>query len=504
MSIQKDPKRTKTKYLLTIERLLRILTLIFGALVAILYIWVALSRMNYPFDLEWIEGGMTEIVRRILIGQSMYVPPSVNFTPFLYPPVYFYLTALVAKFTGFGFFPLRLVSFSASCISGATIFAIIRRETRNDFAAIIAACLFFAMFYAAGAWLDIARVDSLFLAFILLTFYFIPITQTGYALLAGLFAALAILTKQTALIICLPLALYLFVTNWKRGLIFSATTALIVGIVTLWFNIQSDGWYVYYVFTLLNQQTEWLIADIFIFWNRDLIAPLGIATLLSTFYLLNLFFRDRKRFFFWTTLLIGCFLGSYLTRVKVGGAANVLLPLYAVLAILFALGINEIFALNPNPIHKNLLYIAILFQFISLSYNPFAQIPTPADIKAGNGLVKYISSVNGEVYIPDHTYLSSLANKQSFAHFSAVWDVTRGDVQDAGKTMLTNDLASTICHQQFAAIIVDDDWYYLPGLETYYTYSGPIPYNGNVFFPVTGRRSRPMNIYIPNKSVTCP
>jgi 4-amino-4-deoxy-L-arabinose transferase-like glycosyltransferase len=130
----------------------------------------------------------------------------VNFTPFLYPPLYFYLSALAAKFTGFSFFPLRLVSFAASCVSGAAIFAIVRREAQDEFPAFIAASLFFGMFHVTGAWLDLARVDSLFLAFLLLAFYFARATRPSSAAFAGIFAALAFLTKQTALIACLPLA----------------------------------------------------------------------------------------------------------------------------------------------------------------------------------------------------------------------------------------------------------------------------------------------------------
>ncbi len=486
------------------ERLLRMAVIIIGAFSAITYLWVVLNRISYPFDLEWIEGGMTEIVRRILNGQSIYTAPGVNFTPFLYPPLYFYLSALVAKITGFSFFPLRLVSLAASCISGAAIFAIVRREAQEEFPAFIAASLFFGMFHVTGAWMDLARVDSLFLAFLLLAFYFARATQPSSAAFAGIFAALAVLTKQTALIICLPLAIYLFLTDWKRGLLFSGTAALITGGVTLWFNIQSGGWYVYYVFTLLNQQTDWIISDIWVFWNRDLIAPLGIALLVSLFFLGNLFFDDCRSFFFWASLLAGCLVGSILTRVKVGGAENVLFPLYSMLAILFGLGIHNLLTLKPKALYKNLLYIAILFQFIILSYNPLTQIPSQADINAGNNLVQYISRINGEVYIPNHTYLSTLANKQPFAHYSAVWDVLRGEAQSDGKDALTNGLSSAICHQEFSAIIVDDDWYALPGLETYYTYTGSIPYEGDAFFPLTGRHSRPINIYTPNKSVTCP
>jgi 4-amino-4-deoxy-L-arabinose transferase-like glycosyltransferase len=49
---------------------------------------------------------------RVLQHQPLYVPPQIAFIPFEYPPLYFWVSALVAKIVGIGFFPLRLVSFS--------------------------------------------------------------------------------------------------------------------------------------------------------------------------------------------------------------------------------------------------------------------------------------------------------------------------------------------------------------------------------------------------------
>jgi len=39
------------------------------------YLTVALLRVGYPFELEWMEGTIADHVRRILDGQPLYVPP---------------------------------------------------------------------------------------------------------------------------------------------------------------------------------------------------------------------------------------------------------------------------------------------------------------------------------------------------------------------------------------------------------------------------------------------
>ncbi|MBL8716184.1 MAG: hypothetical protein JNL79_09325, partial [Myxococcales bacterium] len=66
-----------------------------GGSFLVLYVFVALRRLVYPFDLEWMEGGMVDQVRWILAGHKLYVKPSIDFVPFIYNPLYFYVSALV-------------------------------------------------------------------------------------------------------------------------------------------------------------------------------------------------------------------------------------------------------------------------------------------------------------------------------------------------------------------------------------------------------------------------
>src|SRR6478735_8320342 len=86
---------------------------------------VALARINYPYDLEWMEGGTLEHVARVLGGQPLYVAPSLEFTPYIYAPLYYYVTAPFAYLFGLRLLPLRLVSFAASLGVLALIAALI-------------------------------------------------------------------------------------------------------------------------------------------------------------------------------------------------------------------------------------------------------------------------------------------------------------------------------------------------------------------------------------------
>ncbi|MGB8214424.1 MAG: glycosyltransferase family 39 protein [Anaerolineales bacterium] len=473
------------------------------------YLWMAYYRLHYPFDLEWIEGGMANQVGRLLHGQSMYVAPSVNYVPFLYPPIYFYFSAAASLIFGGGLFPLRLVSFLASLVSFTVIFLIVRAETRDGWVALLSTGLFAAAFRVTGAWLDIARVDSLFLALYMLFIYFVRGRPTwGHSVLAGLFAALAYLTKQTALVACLPVLVYLFWRNWKYALSCLAVAALTIGITTLVLNQVSAGWYGYYVFELLSQQTEWLPVEFVTFWKDDLLIHLPLATLFTISFFAARLKRDRFYLIQWFSIMAGALAGTFITRVKIGGYDNVLLPAYAVLSVLFGLGLSELLKVarqlqvDLRGRLEGLILIACLIQLAVLAYNPYAQIPTKADLDAGYKLVHLISSVKGQVFLPDHGYLPTLAGKQTYAHNSAIWDVLRGDQQTKGKALLTADLQNAIRQQTFDEIIIDSDlditWCCVE-IDQYYTRVGEVFQDPTSFYTVTGDRKRPTYIYIANR-----
>jgi hypothetical protein len=493
---------------LKLPQLLRVVLFASAASSLIIYLWMAYYRLRYPFDLEWIEGGMVDQVQRLMHGQSMYVAPSINFVPFLYPPLYFYFSAFASLIFGSGLFPLRLVSFIASLVSFTTIFLIVRAETKNWWAAILSTGLFAATFRVTGAWLDIARVDSLFLALWLLFIYFVRGRKSfGYAVLAGILAALAYLTKQTALIASLPVLAYLFWRNWKYALVCLGAAALTIGITTLVMNHASAGWYTYYVFALLSQQTQWLPQEFVTFWKDDLLVHIPIAILFATFFLVRPK-QDRLSLMQWLSILVGALAGSFFTRVKIGGYDNVLLPAYAVLSILFGLGLDTLLK-TIEQLHDDyrgrlevLIHIACLVQLVMLVYNPFAQIPTKADLEAGDQLVKMLAGVKGPVFLTDHSYLPALAGKQTYANNSAIWDVLRGNQQTTGKTLLTEDLDNAIRQQTFDEIIIDSDldlYWCCTDIDQTYTRVGEVFQDSTVFYTVTGDKKRPTYIYVADR-----
>jgi hypothetical protein len=50
-----------------------------------------------------MEGAVVDQVRHVAEGHRLYVAPSIHFIPFQYPPLFFYLGALVTRIAGGGF-----------------------------------------------------------------------------------------------------------------------------------------------------------------------------------------------------------------------------------------------------------------------------------------------------------------------------------------------------------------------------------------------------------------
>ncbi|PYQ09199.1 MAG: hypothetical protein DMH00_13440, partial [Acidobacteria bacterium] len=253
-----------------LTRTLRFLLLTGALAFVLMYLVVALSRLFYPFDLEFMEGGLLHQVRRVVSGEGLYVPPSLGYTAFPYPPLYFYAAAAVATLTRLGFAPLRIISFAASLGSLVLIYRFVRRETESAFCGILSASLFAATFRIGGASFDLARVDSLFLFLLLAGVYVLRKSSSRpSACAAGLLMGLSFLTKQTALVVGLSLGLQSLLPGKRRGrVLFTLVFFGVIGASTFLMNALSSGWYSFYCFQQFRHHD--LVRDqILGFWTAD-------------------------------------------------------------------------------------------------------------------------------------------------------------------------------------------------------------------------------------------
>lgn len=301
---------------------------------AVAWVCVAAARVRYPFELEWCGGTMLETVRRVLAGLPIYVPPGAGWFPYIYPPLYFWLSAGATRALGAPAFEgMRLISICSTLACAWIIVLWLRRiaepraapaDTRSRGAASpdivraanhahvsaqrspdsvrgpggllgspwpwIAAGLFLAAYRTTGAWYDIERVDMLFLALSLLGGYLLEVASDAepprrmrFAAGAGLALSLAFLTKQQASLFIVAGAVALMWQNLRReAALFAAvcgagclSPALLLGRAT-------HGWYGYYILRIpLASGVQKGLALLFVYGDAPLYAPLLVVLVLA-------------------------------------------------------------------------------------------------------------------------------------------------------------------------------------------------------------------------------
>jgi hypothetical protein len=534
------------------ERATKLTTVLVALLAAapiLVYLWVALHRVGYPYELDWMEGGSVELAGRVLNGHSLYSAPSIAYVGWTYPPLYYWLTAAMAKVIGLGFLPLRLVSLAASLVAMGTLGWMVTRESGNRVAGLVAAGLFAATFRISGAWFDTGRVDSLFLALTLIalaTGRHARGVRGGIGL--GVIAFLAFFTKQTAVIALAPALVYLVLVRRRVGISAALTLVALIAVSTAVLQAATGGWYGYYIYgELIHQQvaqTLWLG-----FWRDDIWQqqwPLvifvigGAATLaLRTRTLAR---RTGKapvlHALYYATAAAGLIGSAWVSRLHTGGYANVLMPAYAAIALLAgltsaALASNGGSAPAGNggggsapagnggsapagnggsaPAGKwgalaskrgaalagGLGAVAVTAQLALLIYPIDKQIPTPADRTAGAQLIARLRSLPGPVLVLRHPWYATEAGKGTFAHEEAIGDVLRSTAK-RGAGPLARSLRSALDAYHVRAVVLDggfDAHLLEPELAREFRLQSA-PVTPSRLYPLTDVRSSPTLLYL--------
>jgi hypothetical protein len=466
-----------------------------AGLVAIgVYLFVALSRLGYPFAVDSLEGNSLVEVHRILAGQSLYPAPAAGYVPDGYTPLYFYVAAAAARVLGVSYLPLRLVSLLSSLACFALLARLVQRETGSIAAGTGAAGVFAATYFFTGAWFDTARVDSLFLALSIGGLYAARrMRGTGGAVAAGVLLAAAALTKQTGLAEGVVVIAALL-TGPRRRLagVAALTEFTVLGLSTLGLRLTSGGWYTYYVFKQMSEHS--LLVGNLGWFCTALLSAMGLAAGAA---LIGARRVPRE-------LLAGCAVLAVegcVALLKTGGAVNDVLPAYLAVALLAGLALGSA---SPRWV-STATGVLVLAQSVILlaASHPAQAIPTSADRAVGERLVAGMRAFGGAVAVPGDPALSLLAGMAPAAHPAAAADVLRATDRTAIASF-RRSAEEAITTRKFSAFITDGPGQPLdnpPALShDYQECVQPVP---TLLVPVAGGPARPAVVWIPRGSISC-
>ncbi len=486
------------------------------------YAWVVAGRIRYPYDLEWMESGMLCHALRLYSGLPIYAPPSVDFVPHLYTPLYPLLVAGLAHLAGGVSYALaRAVSLSAFLGALTIAFLWARREGGSWLAGLVALSLPLATFADTGGFFDLARSDSLQL-FLTVAGAKIAYDARGRhadMVLAAVLLVAAFFAKQTAAPCIAFIGLGLLPTRRPAVLTLAVAGCLLFGLCLLVSNRASDGWFWTYIFRL-HQSHPFHSHRAYIETPRLLLTLLGAAALLVPWALISEGRRGGGRpetdgasdelelplperpgpqptpHGLWFLAWLG--LGGLVTSMIAFGTqwahTNAYIPgiFFPSLAIAVAAGrllhrSDEPRAQTSSSRRGRALRQALVWGLLAASLyprmrslDPRAHIPTVADRQAGDAVIERLRSAPGEVLIPFHPFYAHLAGKRTFLHRMGIWDVR--DTVAAP----VRGLQAAIVQRRFSRIVMDDKveatWHDWPELLSNYRLVerivGPRPVEG--------------------------
>lgn len=450
------------------ERFFRFALLTLAIVSLLSFIIVALIRMTFPYEVEWIEEGVLVHVERVLHGLPIYSEPTLEYVPFVYTPLFYYFSALASKVIGGGFAPLRLVSLLSTLGIFTLIFFFVKKETKDTFSAILASCFFASCYSAVQFWFDLGRVDSLTIFFLFSFLYLVRFYPTYLSyIFAGILVTLSFLSKQEGLSLSIPIIVFLYFIHWKKALALTLSTlaSLVLGVLAL--DYINNGLFSYYTiilpFRILHEsiQTSRLIS----MWTKDLIGQTPILVALYIYFLIfgkKYLAKDKFIYYIFISLLL--IIGSLPYRTIRYGNTNALMPAFAIISIIGGISFSLI-RQQLNKVDKDivsqlkiLIYLIAIIHFISLIYTPAVVLPSKIQYDTETNLIKEISKHNGPVFVPSHGRLAMLVNKPGSAHIAGMDDLLNSDVSGY-RDYLHDDLMTALKTQRFGAIVLDQFWF---------------------------------------------
>jgi hypothetical protein len=450
-----------------IEKALRILVIAAALFVMLLFVVTALERLRYPYELEQLEGYVFLTALRVFHGQALYPRPSLEFLPYMYPPVYYYVCAAAGHVVGMTVATLRAVSSLSTLGCFGMIYVLVDRETnhaleksaRRHLPAIAAAGMYAGCYALCAGWFDLGRLDSFFILTVLLAMY---ATRWWHPVIAALLWTLAFQTKQSILPAAFVMLCFDFGRH-RRRLQRTLTGVLVLALgaagTVLWLNHATGGWYSFYVFTVPAANADLLLRTAALFLPGDLLRPLALALIVivaAALFTRPAWHSHAARFYLAACSLVPLF---WWVRTHSGSSVNALMPIYALVAVLYGIALARLLSAAPSlpqPAARAatmLVLLAALAQLAAGIYNPGAFRPNPPTATSMASVVAQVRAIPGDVYIAQHPYYAYLAGKPTEADMTSLHDVMRPG--GAVSAELRAQLQDAFATHRYAAIVLN-------------------------------------------------
>jgi hypothetical protein len=481
-----------------------------------LFVFLAVQRAAYPYELEWTEGAGIDEILWITQGKPLYPAPTVSYLPLAYNPFYYILSAGAALGIGVGFTAPRLVSLLAALGCFWLLYRVVARQTGAVLPGLLAAGLYAASYRFTGAWMDLAKSDSLLLFFLLAGLYAsVRLPGRWGQLASALLYVLAYFTKQLALPVLLVTASLTLLAcrgrGWQRWLL----TALLglASFITL--DQTSGGWFSFYTVEAISlhhwssNPAYFPLSLLFKMWPAMLVTVPVIWLAIKTWQQGS----EASGPFEEIGLAAGLIAGSATIFFKTWTYDNGFMPAAAGLSLLAGLAYGTLsnafdgWVLRSGRVQTSLrtgALVLLLVQFGLFAYPPLRQLPSTSDRQRFAAFMDRVAGLPGEVLVFNRGFVTYPAGKNPYLNSVTFADVTGGRVPPAGtdvaarRDQVLEQFAEAVTGGEFDWVVLDKPE---PGWHPYYLIVEDLFADSETYYPVTGARARPELLLVRNPVV---
>jgi hypothetical protein len=476
------------------------------------------GRFAYPYDLEWMEGGMLHHAQRIRDGAGIYVPPSVDFIPYLYTPLYPSLVALFGGAFGVSYAVGRAISILS--LLGIALTAALQIPSRRHQhqrlgppwgGMVLGLGLFAAAYPITDGWYDLVRADTLFLLLVTTGIGALPRwarTGAGFAGHAQVAASAVVLTlaffcKQTGIIYVGLGGVIVLALNWRRLPIFVATAGILGLGGTAILERSTNGWFWTYISKIhrahdFNMDRFWKSFGNILWRTKGegyefptLGAPVTCVVVIAlglvavTWWKKRVILKQTQPLLIWASMFVVSVLVGAVGWGTEFAHFNAYMPAFLHGALAAGAAVPAVYACarlwwgdrprlelgSTGAAVAVALPLAIVC--ITASWQPSKYIPTDADVAAGDRLIARLRTLEGEVWMPSHPWYLYMAGHTPRVHRMGIKDVT------ARQARTVEGLDDALARRAFAAIVLDNadlhNREHLPGLVRNYRAALSLP-----------------------------
>jgi len=390
------------KNLTLVERFFKVAIIIYAfvQLIVLLYLWS--NHISFPLNLEAMEVYILLHVKRVLSGLPIYVAPSENFVPFVYNPLYYYISIPFVKIFGATLQSLRFVSLIGSIGIIILLFLSTKRITGSAWWGGISVGLFAASYRAMDTYIDTAHADSWLLFMILLGCYLIDLRKSQTVSLLGVLAlVLSFWFKQHGALFLVGAVLYLtyrdgVANSWKYWLV-----AFVFGF----------GLYIYYPKAVFGSYFHYYTWEVPRRWSQIdfntishilayILKNYSLLLIAGLFTFFKFIFQFRERLTIWLLMFPVAIMSGAMGSLDPENNNNVFIPMATWFIIIGVMGLSDVLKNQKVPKIVVAIYVVVSLSFGMLYYNPASAIvPKEAEIEYQD-LITFLSELDGTVYAP--------------------------------------------------------------------------------------------------------